>query len=97
MENGRDPMRIHYTEFPPGRPGGPLEVEWNTYRREVGRLLAEGQEGKFVLIKGGELIGLFDTFDEARAEGHRRYLLGPFLIHQVQEWERAVRIPQRYL
>ena len=35
---------IHYTELPEDTPDSPLYQEWNTYRREVGRLLAEGHE-----------------------------------------------------
>lgn len=57
----------------------------------MGRLLAEGNEGKFALIKEEEIVGLFDTFNAAYAEGLRRYLLGPYLIQQVREWERMVR------
>jgi hypothetical protein len=30
---------------------GALEAEWNTYCKEVMRLLAEGAEGKYVFIK----------------------------------------------
>src|SRR5690348_4493254 len=97
MENGRDPWLIHYTELGPAGPDSQLKVEWAFYLREAGRLLAEGHEGKFVLIKGEEIIGLFDTGIAASTEGHRRYLRGPFLVHQIKEWERLVRIPQRYL
>ena len=62
-------------------------MEWEFYRREVGRLLAEGHEGKHVLIKGEEIIGLFATHREAMDEGLKRYLLTGFLVHQIQEWE----------
>lgn len=88
---------VHCTELGPAGPDSQLKVEWAFYLRAVGRLLAEGHEGKFVLIKGEEIIGLFDTGIAASTEGHRRYLRGPFLVHQVREWERLVRIPQRYL
>ena len=36
---------IHYTQLAEARPGDDFYLEWNTYRREVGRLLAEGHEG----------------------------------------------------
>jgi hypothetical protein len=42
---------IHYTELPEDTSEGPIAREWNFYRREVGRLLAEGHEGRWVLIK----------------------------------------------
>src|SRR5258705_169396 len=54
---------IPYTELAAAEPGSPLAVEWEFYRREVGRLLAEGNEGRFVLIKGEAVIGLFDTWE----------------------------------
>ena len=32
---------IHYTELPKSPTGTPIDVAWQTYCREVGRLLAE--------------------------------------------------------
>jgi hypothetical protein len=86
-----DPWTIHYTELKPFPPGEPLAVEWSTYLREVSRLLAEGQEGRWVLIKGEEIIGIYDTHDEAAGQGYDRYLRQGFLIHQIQERERVIR------
>jgi len=88
---------IHYTELPPGQPGGQLEREWNTYRREAGRLLAEGLEGHHVLIKGEEIIGIYDTHEQALAEGYRRYARQPFFVHEVEEWERVIRCTKFFL
>jgi hypothetical protein len=82
------PTQIHYTELPRSQPGREW-VEWETYRREVGRLLAEGLEGKSVLIKNETIIGIYDSMDEARDEGYRRYLLNGFLIHQIKTWEKV--------
>src|SRR4051812_337473 len=62
-----EPPTIHYTELPEGRPDSPLYQEWNFYRREVGRLLAEGHEGRWALIKGEGIVGIWDTEAEARA------------------------------
>jgi hypothetical protein len=81
---------IHYTELPPSQRGQPGDPEWETYRREVGRLLAEGNEGKYILIKEETIIGIYDTRDEAMDEGRRRYLLSGYLVHQIQTWERLV-------
>src|SRR5207247_2141193 len=55
---------VHYTELPEAKPGQALAEEWNTYRREVGRWLAEGLEGRHVLIKGEEILGIYDTSEE---------------------------------
>ncbi len=64
---------------------------WETYSHEVGRLIAEGHEGKFVLIKNETIIGIYDNDDEASDEGRRRYLMQGYLVHQIQTWERVYR------
>jgi hypothetical protein len=84
---------VHHTELPEARPGDMLSLEWNTYRREVARLLAEGHDGKFVLIKGEEIVGLWNTIEEAKEVALQRYLLQPVLIHQVLRREPVLRGP----
>jgi hypothetical protein len=83
---------IHDTELPRSRPNKPIDLEWETYRREVGRLLAEGHEGKLVFIKGNDIIGVYDTKDEAMDEGRRRYLLDRRLVQQIRTWEPVIRL-----
>jgi hypothetical protein len=78
--------------LPEASPDSLLHQGWNTYRQEVARLLAEGQEGKFVRVKDDAVIGLYDTWDVAREAGLRRYLLSPFLVHQVQSREPILRM-----
>jgi hypothetical protein len=73
------------------QPGSVLEQEWNTFRRERPRLLAEGHEGRWVLVKEDAIIGIWDTLEEARRVGYERFLRGPFLLHQLQYQERALR------
>jgi hypothetical protein len=75
---------IHYTQLPEAKPGDDFFLEWNTYRREVGRLLAEGHEGKWVLIKGETVVGVYNSFDEAVAEGGRRFSLDLYMVDQIQ-------------
>ena len=84
---------IPHTELPPANPESPTATEWETYRREVGRLLAEGLEGKTVLIHGNDVISPFDTWDEARSEGVRRFGLGPYLVQTVRANEPLIRLP----
>jgi hypothetical protein len=87
---------IHYTELPPAQPDSPLCLEWSFYRREVGRLLAEGQEGRFLLIKGEEIIGIWDTEEEARAVAHTRYPMQPYLIQRILTREPLLRVSPRF-
>jgi hypothetical protein len=91
-----DPRRvIHYTELPECRPDSQIATESNFYRREVGRLLAEGHEGRWVLIKGEQIIGIWDTRAEAFAVADERFLLQPVLVRQILEWEPLIRLPLR--
>ena len=39
--------------------------------------------GKFVILKGGKLVGAFDTFDAAAQEATRQFPNDKFLIRQV--------------
>jgi hypothetical protein len=87
---------IPYTELPPSQPDSPLSQEWNFYRREVGRLLAEGQEGRFVFIKGEQIVGIWDTQKEAEAVALRRFLMRPCLIQQVRSREPLIRMSPRF-
>lgn len=92
-----EPATIHCTELPEAQPGSVLSKEWNTYRREVGRLLAEGHEGAFVLIRGDEIIGIWPTAEEARRVALERYLLQHVLIHCIREREPVLRPSLRVL
>lgn len=82
---------VPYTELGPLVPPGLLSEEWDFYRREAGRFLAEGHEGKFVVIQGEEILGFFDTEDEARRAGRERFRTELFLVHQVRAREPVYR------
>ncbi|MBI3193329.1 MAG: hypothetical protein HYZ34_02550 [Ignavibacteriae bacterium] len=49
--------------------------------------------GKFVLVKNEELIGIFDTQQDALVDGARRFGNDSFLVRQVEESEHLVYIP----
>jgi hypothetical protein len=42
----RERPTIHYSELAPAPPGSALGAEWETYRREVGRLIVQGARGQ---------------------------------------------------
>jgi hypothetical protein len=85
------PRGVPYTELPEAL-GGTLAKEWNTYRREASRLLADGQQGQYVLIKGEEIIGIFDTFEEADQTGWESYSPAPYFVHPIRATEPYLRI-----
>ena len=49
--------------------------------------------GKFVVVKGDELVGAFDTIDEALAAGAGRFGLSPFLVRRLGEPAQEVSVP----
>ena len=53
----------------------PLATEIRTYLRELPRLLAEGEEGRFVLIKGDQVLSVWDTFRDAVQASSDQFLL----------------------
>jgi hypothetical protein len=65
------------------RPDSPLKVEWELFRRERPRLLAEGHEGRWVLVKGQELVGVFDTWEEAGRVGVQKFGVVSMLVQQI--------------
>jgi hypothetical protein len=87
---------VPYTEIKDLPPSSPIYRESQIYRREMPRWLAEGREGKFVLIKGDEVIGLFEKEEDALAVGREKYLLGPFLVQQIRSREPVIRLPWLY-
>ena len=39
--------------------------------------------GKWVLVRQGELVGVFDSFDAAAEDAVRQFGRGPYLIRQI--------------
>lgn len=62
-----------------------LEHEWKTFLREMPRLLREGQRGKYVLIQGETVYGVWETLDEALAAGYDRFGVGSFLAQEIND------------
>src|SRR6266496_3718000 len=83
---------IHYTELADLPADDPLSCEWNAYRRALPRLLAEGNEGKFILMKGEDIIGLYETWDAAHEVGLKAYFGQEFLVHQILTEEPLLQI-----
>lgn len=69
-----------------------LEQEIQFFTEHLAEWL-ERHSGKFVLVKGPELIGFFDTIEAALAAGARRFGLQPFLVRRVLETQETVNIP----
>ena len=64
-----------------------LDKEIETYNRLLPDLLA--QQGKYVLIKGDEQFGTFDSYQDALAAGYQKFQLEPFFVKQISPAERV--------
>ena len=93
-EQSRSSQRptIPYTQLPDAALDSPLRTEWDFYRSIVGRLLAEGHEGKWLLIKNEEIVGIWDREAEADAVRVERFLMQPVLMKQILTREPILRI-----
>ena len=67
-----------------------LEKELATFAKMKPDLL-KNHEGKFVLIRGEELIGAYDSAENAYAEGIKRFGRELFLVKKVTEQEEVYR------
>ena len=61
---------------------GPLDLELSTYDRERARLEDE-HRGKFVLIRGARIAGIFDHFHVASQHAARHFQRGSYLIYCI--------------
>jgi hypothetical protein len=74
-----------------------LATELATYQRELPRLLTDGEEGRWVLVRGSQVVSTWDTFEDAIQVGYDRFGQTPFLVQQVlteqpvaqQPWQRS--------
>ena len=68
-----------------------LERELQTYERERPALLAH--RGKFVLIRGDEVSGVFDGYEDALRAGYDRFGFERFLVREIQAVDPVEFIP----
>lgn len=71
--------------------GAALETERKFFNDHQPRW-PEAYPGKFVLVKGEALIGVFDSDTTAVSEGIQRFGLESFLVRGVSEKEETIRI-----
>jgi hypothetical protein len=71
-----------------------LEAEVATYRRELPRLLEEGEAGRFAVINGDQVLATWDTYRDALQYGYERFGEQPFLAQRIdpRDVERFARL-----
>lgn len=65
----------------------PLEAEINTYNSQLSSIMEHA--GKFVLIKGDDVIDFYDAYEDALKEGYKAYEDGVFLVKRVAPAEQV--------
>jgi hypothetical protein len=68
-----------------GRIPAEFEKELNVYDANLIELLVN--EGKYVVIRGEEIGGVFDTYDEALEHGYDKFGLSKFLVKLISRAE----------
>lgn len=66
-----------------------LKAEAATFKENLPSLLEKG-EGRFVLIHGAEIGGVFDTETDAINQGFNSYGSVPFLVKQILREEEPI-------
>ncbi len=70
----------------------PLNIEREFFKTNQAAWM-KAHPGKFVLVKGEKLFGVFDTDQNAVAEGLRQFGSESFLVRGVSEQDETLRIP----
>jgi hypothetical protein len=63
----------------------PLQKEIETYNAKLPQLL--GSVGRFVLVKGDEIEGIYETYADALKVGYERFKLDPFMVKRISPSE----------
>jgi hypothetical protein len=83
-----------HAEHPPAEPKihlGPhaeeamqlYEKEIAAYLRELPRLLEDGEEGRHALVKGDEILSIWDSDGDAIQAGCERFGLEPIFVKKI--------------
>jgi hypothetical protein len=59
-----------------------LEREMETYLRKLPEL--KDSPGKFALVHGDDLVGVFAAYEDALKAGYERFQLEPFLVKKIE-------------
>src|SRR5437773_787605 len=78
---------VHYSDLSPSKPGEVFWEEYNTYLDNLPRWLAQGLEGKWAVLTGPKVHGIFDTQEDAQQAGCQDFEPGSFCVKRIEEWE----------
>ena len=72
-----------------------LEQELATYKAKLPDL--KEHQGKFVLIRGDEVVDFYVAYEDAIKAGYEKFKLEPFLVKQVSVTETVHQFTRRIL
>ncbi|HEV3260531.1 MAG TPA: hypothetical protein VG013_26990 [Gemmataceae bacterium] len=78
-------------QLPDSPAGEPFAEEWKTFKREVYRLMCAGNKGRFALIKGDQVVSVWDTLRDAIQAGRDRFGQQPIFVQEVQLYVKPIR------
>ena len=65
-----------------------LDIEKQTYEAKKDELVEKG-EGKYVLIKGKEIIGIYESEKDALKIGIEKFGNSPFFVRKIERIEQT--------
>jgi hypothetical protein len=75
--------------------GSNLDREWAAYVASLPDF--KKHAGKFMLVHGDGVAGLFDTYRDALAAGYEQFRLEPFLVKQISVVEEALQFSREHV
>jgi hypothetical protein len=66
---------------------GILDAEIATYNAKLPSLIEH--LGRFVVIKGDSVVGIFDTYNDALSQGYEKFGLDEFLVKRIMPIEQV--------
>ena len=70
-------------------PEDSLREALQTYRSRKRGLIEQGEDGRYVLIRGSNVGGVFDSREEGLAAGYRDFGNTAFLVREIREFDRT--------
>ena len=73
-----------------------LEKEQSIFEQKLPELL-KSHSGKFVLIKGNQVIGTYTDIDDALNIGYEKFKTEPFFVRQILAIQQPLNFANNYM
>jgi hypothetical protein len=78
--------------LPDAEPDDPVAPEWDLFRQEVERLIAQGDKGRFAVVKVGHPITVWDTLRDALHAARLLHGQQMCLVQEIQRYLPPLRL-----